>query len=708
MKKMGILMGTMTTKKSLSLFIGFLILFVLFQNCSGFQNQTFPNSESSTNDVNNSLNRPEANGGGYTGKLTITAPSSVDPDSTYLVTISGGSAPYKISSPQGDIEIVKMNGHLFELRNNFSATVQSFQINVVDSEGASAQVTIDIVATDNVFNFSDANAVYVDASSYLIFDANMHKIIAFDKNGIPLNMLSPAGNLLQEFVSDVVYIDKDSSGNTYVLDPEDSKIHSYNSKFELIKSVDLSPYSQISSPVSMELHQDQLFVVSSGNNSIQRFSLSGQHLGALSLSGTSFQKISSVAFDSARGLTYVADKGAARIKVFKNGSWIQTISSVRFPGGNNHSLIGPATLNIGKGGEVFFSDYLFREGKYAGRQSGILGEQWTLRMDYQQGSNPTGIKLHERELSSYSSHTNCLSLQGSRVHFCNEARNIRIVNYAGNSIETLHPRLGGYNTGVSEPRHMAIDSEGGFYTTSDYQFVVGIESDQTIKYRVGGHGTDTYQFKALSGIEVVGDRLYVASEGLGLVKVFDKDSFDYLFEFRLEKDNGSSVGPKVITASKDFLFIGSENDGVFIYTFEGGKVRHVPTMKDENGSQVPLSIRDMDATSNGVLYITGFNNRIIRYNSNNNNVDGILFLSHNETSNLTVTEDDILYTNERNSIVYYKASTWEKLGSFGTSGMLPGSFNEISGLKADKNFVYICDLYNQRIQKISINLFRDK
>ena len=678
-------------------FFGALILFP-FQNCSKNED-TLNTSQSITRLESQQGNLPgieaDGNGAGYTGKLSLIAPKSIQPGIEYVITILGGTAPYQISSPQGTIQIVERNGTLRRLRNNFRSGLNSFELIVTDAEGERVSTTIDILASDNIFNYRRSSAMLKTDNHYLVFDSYMKKAIVFENNGLAVNMLHPNGNILQEFSASGGKFGRDSVGNILFLDWDTTNLYFYRPDFSFWKTLDLSQFPDIDMSRSFTIYNDIIHIVEEKDLEVHQIDIDGIYLGKLNLDTGGLQGLTSIAFNQDTQEIYLADKAGATIRqINSNGSYVD-ITQIPLENGQSYNLIGPRDLNIANNGDLFFADENYIWG------SNLTTNQTTVRLRKQSNNSWLGKEIAKKDLDRFIRPTNCLDTHNSSVYLCNAKSNVAEHDLDGNLIKTVFARIGG-GSGVSEPEEITVDEDGNFFISSDKHYVVGINSKMEIMYRQGGWGSTDYKFKNISGIQVQGDRLYVASSTLQKVKVFNKYTFDFLFEFNLVNSQNQIVTPQRMTSNESHLFIGTGNQGIFVFDLEGTQIRQISTFTNSPSDTSQLSVRDIKVDKLGRLFVKNKGGELWVVDTVDDSLLHRKFYPHGEHRHLAIKEDGTLFMNDRNRILLIDTDTWDQIDVIGASGMIPGTFNYIAGLDTDEDFLYVCDQINQRVQRIKL------
>ncbi len=690
------------------IFILLTILVLFFQNCN-FEKKGDISPDFNQNPPSLQPIKGEADGsgnaGGYTGKLVVTVPATIDQGERYTIAIEGGVAPYKISSPQGQINILNSDGQIFEVVNDFSKPVQSFEIVVIDAVGNKASARIDIIVTDNVFNFSKAASAMVTQNNYLLYDDSMNKVIVFDENGIPIELLKPYDRLKLDFLTERVVI-RQYEGITYILDPKDRSVHVYDLNYKYSKTIDLKKFSSIQSSVSLTLYDSKIYIADYLGKMVHELDIDGGYLGTLGLDSQVIDYIASVAFDPSHPDRYfVSDKGGLGILVFEEGKLVSAFNSVIMEDGTQHEFLGVTDIRINSKGDIFLTDAVFKSGPYKNPINGRTGEEWVFKLNYQSSVAQQSVKkMYMRYLTHYFHHTSCLSIVNDSISVCDTKQNVALLDFDGNDVDYIYSRLGGFGTGVSEPRRIAADDEGNYFVISDYSTLVGISKDNKIMYRVNNFGANNERFNYLSSLVVIGDRLYLASKGQTKIIVLDKFSLEFLFEFNTGDGNGFGLTPTELGATEDYLIVGSGNKGIIIFDHDGNYIRRNHNF--ENGKidypKDDFYCKAMAVSKDGALYWFDNNRkRIYYYDILNDSLEASINIGENKVHALAVNDEGELLLNYDNTIQIWDTKALTKKVEFGVSGITAGAFNGILGLAAKGDFIYVSDLYNQRVQKIS-------
>lgn len=685
--------------------IAILVLLVAFQNCQFSDSFKAPSDTRPNKSITNDGGL-QGNGGGYTGKINIAAPSQVSEDQPYIVVIEGGEPPYNITSPQGEIEILNISGNVYELRNRFTLQVTQFDLEVSDSQNNKAFATIAIVASDNVFNYSHATAALSIAGNTYIFDNNLRSILVFDSQGLPITTLNPMGDKKLYFES---YVDlaNDSNGNIFVLEPLSSRLSVFDSKFQFLKATELSAMVPGISAQSLTVHNDQVFIVDGSQNVVLPLDSDGHPMPPLELNGAELNHISSVAFDDVAQKIYLADSGAKDIKVYRNGQLTDTITEISTVSGNK-SFLGPERLAVSETGAIYLIDRIWLEGPYKGATSGYFGDEWTWKLIHSTGSVASAQKVSQRSVNSWHTISDCLTVQPNRITYCDPERYLVTIDDNGEVISHIDPRSNALET-VNEPYDIIADAEGNSFVLSDYNYVTAIGSDLKIMYRKLGWGTDVYRTQNITGMAVIEDRLYISSAKLNTVRVYEKYSFNFLFEFSITDSLGQVTPPHKMISSGNQLVFFSGYDNFILYDANGNKVKAVHRVLDEQGQVHDLSsFRDFSADDSGLIYYLDTKGKITRVIDTQSEQIVRIFKKDDYSDTIHVDSlHQLIFYGAGNSIHYFSMKTGEALGTFGVGGITPGAFNSITGIGTSENFVHVSDLYNQRVQKISLQLFKN-
>jgi DNA-binding beta-propeller fold protein YncE len=178
--------------------------------------------------------------------------------------------------------------------------------------------------------FRNPTDAIVDRDGFLyVLGFETKNIVKFDPNGFPVgNFRGGLGRTLEGPISFTLH-----NEILFVSDYPSDKIYKINSKGNFLERFGETGIGkgQFHGPVGLDVSKtDQLYVVDSGNNRVQKFSLNGDFLSSFpSETAKPVEKLFSPTGLTIHedGLIYVADKGNSRIAVFdEEGNYIKQIN----------------------------------------------------------------------------------------------------------------------------------------------------------------------------------------------------------------------------------------------------------------------------------------------------------------------------------------------------------------------------------------------
>ena len=235
------------------------------------------------------------------------------------------------------------------------------QIKIFDELGAYVTQWGHVAAAPLV-DLSAPLDVAVDSQNKIyVTDANNNRIVKYDAHGFQeATWGTPgfgpgAGN--GEF-SSPAGIDVDGDDNVYVVDSGNNRVQKFSSTGTYISAWGEAGNGngEFTNPTAIAIHGDAVYVVDTGNSRVQRFDLDGSYESQFGSAGSNdSQFLVPLGIDTdALGFIYVSDSGNDRIQKFTpEGTYLADFGT---EGTGDGELMGPAFLVVLPNGNVAVTD----------------------------------------------------------------------------------------------------------------------------------------------------------------------------------------------------------------------------------------------------------------------------------------------------------------------------------------------------------------
>ncbi len=698
--------------KFISLILSLVVVAIVYQNCTLLEgdgnSRTLPSEElnamindPSNTDKGSGIGSGGNNGAGYTGKLRVRAPDQITEGEPYIITIDGGVAPYNITSTSGSISLLSNKGPLFELRNEFKS-FDSFDLKVVDSLGEQVIVRIEIIASDNIFNFSFIRTSVFNENILVLQDKNTGFVFIFSREGLHLKTLAPEGDRLKRFdtETDMTLL---PAGGIAILQKNSKELQIFDREFSFVSLVKI-PTSISGRLESLALRENDLLIVESGRNVIHRYTHQGDYLGLLNLNFPARERsrIFAIGKDPRSQRIFVTDKERKSIYIFEDGYFKMEINHLVLDG-ETTQFIGPQYLQMSSKGQLLIQDATFKEGKNAGLERGEnIGEEKTYLLSFD-GESFSGNLLYSRNTGNYHEPSDCLYVNKSVLGFCNSRRYQRLIDSQTNEVEEIVPRLG-QQSFMNEPREMAVNELGEVYVISDRSRISALNSDLSKKYHLGGYNKFE-GFDNFTDIETSGDVLYIASSKTQRIGIFHKDSLVLQESFEVVDSRGISHSPRRLKVLGNRLFVTTRENSYLIYTLNGRLLKEGGDLLYQ-GSPInsqEIWARSIEFSNDGLMYLLSHEgNQVFKVDPDTNSVLNVYELEKRASTMALGPNGQMMFVIE-NQIYFYDMQIFKVNSVVGGPGPEPGAFNGIKDIQFFSGAIYITDYYNQRFQRIQLS-----
>ena len=160
----------------------FLILSMLFVLVLSFQNCGAPYSNNGRK--NGTITKSTSgNGDTYEGKLVVKAPKTFVPGGQITIEISGGQAPYQVTTDSGSALITQISSTSFVISTSNSDSSEFLQVSVIDANGESASATLQALGINRWFFDEPRSVSALPGGAVAFVQKDGTEVVILESNG---------------------------------------------------------------------------------------------------------------------------------------------------------------------------------------------------------------------------------------------------------------------------------------------------------------------------------------------------------------------------------------------------------------------------------------------------------------------------------------------------------------------------------------------